>query len=108
MAIGSSRSLLSLGGFVRLADLADLAGVRLGVRGISLQQLAERGASPFRVIAGAVVRALRQGLQQVVVLGARAAQRFERLLWLAARVVQMAGPGFLIDADQGRRILRNH
>src|ERR1039458_7123851 len=108
MAVGSSRSLLSLGGFVRLADLADLAGVRFGVGGTLFQQLAERDAASLGVIAGAVVRALGQRLQQVVVLGARAAQRFERLFRLAARVVQMAGPGVLIDPDHGRRVLRDH
>src|ERR1700678_2399457 len=73
-------SFFPLGLLIRFADLLQLPRVRFRVPGKPLQHLTQCDDSPLGVIARTPVGALRQILQQLVILGAQAPERLQRLL----------------------------
>ena len=52
------------------------------------------------MVAGTFERAFGQLFQQLVILGSDAAESFQRLFGFAARIVEVARPGILIEGDQ--------
>src|SRR5579872_242389 len=89
------------------ADLLHLAGVRLSMARIAIQQFTQRDAAALAVIASAVERAGGEILQQLVILRANAAESFERAFRFAPAVIQIRGPQVLVEGDYGGIFFRD-
>jgi len=101
-------SFLRLQLLVRVADLLHLARVTLGMFCQTFDDLEQAEQAPLGVIARALERLGWQVLEQIVILGAHAAEGLERLLGLPPMVVQPDGPGILVVGDDGRVVLSDH
>src|ERR1035437_10437702 len=88
-----------------LADFLQLAGVGLGVAGVALEQAEQGPRGILGVGAGALESGFGGRFERIVILGANAAEGFERLFGLAARVIQVSRPGILVEGHQGGVVL---
>src|SRR5262245_23802573 len=82
----------ALGQLIGLTQLLQLAGVRFGVLGVIFYQLQQRFAALVGVSTRALECSFGQSLKELVILGPDAAESLERLLGLAACVVEIARP----------------
>src|SRR5262249_21322505 len=93
---------------VGFANLLHLARMALGVLRVRLHQSFESKRTALAMMAGTIERSDRELFEELVIFRAQAAQSLERLLGLAARVVEILRPGILIESENRRVVLRDY